>query len=64
MDLPTPSQRPLACEKLEKAAAILHNVLRRVFVKAGKIERAPRIGRHWADAAAARREPVRESVLF
>ena len=50
MDLPTPSQRPLACEKLEKAAAILHNVLRRVFVKAGQVQRVPG---HGANTAAA-----------
>src|SRR5689334_13140477 len=51
VDLPATSQRPLARKKLEKATAILQNVLRRVVVEAGKTER---IRRHVADAAETR----------
>ncbi len=54
VNLPAAGQRPLAREKLEKAPTILHNVVRRIFVKAGEVERATRIGWHRTDAADAR----------
>src|SRR5829696_9042025 len=61
VDLPAAGEDPLARKKLEKAATILQNVLRCVFVETGKIER---IRRHLADAAETRREAVYKAVFF
>jgi len=61
VDLPTTSQRPLARKKLEKAPAILQNVLRRVVMEAREAER---IRRHVADAAETRRKAVYKTVFF
>jgi len=59
--LPAAGQGPLSGKKLEKAATILQNVVRRVFVKAGQIKRVVGKG---TDAAQPRREAISESVLF
>jgi hypothetical protein len=61
MDLPTAGQGPIAGKKLEKAATILQNVLRRIFIKPGKAERGLR---HGANSSEASGEPVNETVLF
>src|SRR5436190_15166724 len=47
--LPTTGQRPIAVEQFEKAAPVLVNVFRVVFIKAGEVQR---VFRHGADAAA------------
>jgi hypothetical protein len=59
--LPTACQCPFAREELEKAATILQNVLRRIFVKAGKIQR---ILGHPANATHACGETINETILF
>jgi hypothetical protein len=51
VDLPTTGEGPLARKKLEKAATILQNVLRRVVVEPGEAER---VGRHFANTAETR----------
>ena len=61
MDLPTTREGPLARKKLEKAAAILQNVLRRVVVKTGQTQR---VLRHCANAAKTSRKAVYKTVLL
>ena len=51
----------MAGEELEKATPILQNVFRRVFVKAGEVER---IFGHGADTAASGRESICEARVF
>jgi len=41
VNLPTTGQRPDAFEELEKAAPVLINIFRFVFIEAGKVQRAP-----------------------
>ena len=59
--LPAPGETPIPVEKLEKPSPILQNVLRRVFVESGKVER---ILRHGADAAETRGESIRKSICL
>src|SRR5437764_10252849 len=42
VNLPTTGQRPVAVEELEKAAPVLINIFRIVFIEAGKVQRVPR----------------------
>ena len=64
VNLPAAGECPLgklAWEKLEKAATILQNVFRSVFIKAGKIEC---VRRHRAGAAHARGKPIGKTSRF
>ena len=61
MYLPATRERPLARKKLEKATAILQNVLRRIIVKTREAER---ILRHRTDATLTRRETIYKTVLL
>ena len=61
VDLPATREGPLARKKLEKAAAILQNVLRHVIVKSGE---AQRIVWHITDATQTRGESVYKTILL
>ena len=61
MDLPAARKGPLTWKKLEKAAAILQNVLRSIVVEPRE---AQRIRGHIADAAKTRGKAVYESVIL
>ena len=61
VNLPATGEGPLARKKLEKAAAILQNVLGPVIVKTGE---AQRILWHVADATETRRETVYKTILL
>src|SRR5260370_29392692 len=61
VNLPATCQGPSARKKLEKAATILQNVLRRVFVETSKTES---VVRHGADAADPSGESINKTVLL
>src|SRR6185369_44966 len=61
MHLPATSQGPLARKKLEKAAAILQNVLRSIVVEARETQR---IARHFANAAETGGKAVHKTILL
>jgi len=61
VNLPTTGQRPVPRKKLEKATAILQNVLRFVVVESGKTKR---VLRHVANAAETRGKAVNKTVLL
>jgi hypothetical protein len=61
MHLPAAGEGPFARKKLEKAAAILQNVLRPIVVEPGKTQR---IGRHIADAAKTGGKTIYESSIL
>src|SRR5687767_11914700 len=61
VNLPTTREGPLARKKLEKAAAILQNVLRYVVVKTGE---AQRIVWHVTNATETRGKTVYKTILF
>ena len=44
VNLPTTGQRPIAFEELEKAAPVLINIIRLVFIETGKVQRVLREG--------------------
>jgi hypothetical protein len=61
VDLPATREGPFAGKKLEKAAAILQNVLRSIVVEPGKTQG---VRRHVADATETRGEAINKSIAF
>src|SRR5204863_5990811 len=59
--LPAAREGPLTGKQLEKAAAILQNVVCGVFIKAGKVQR---IVGHGANPATARGKTIDEAILL